>query len=188
MLNYNQHPSRHVNRRINRSQVPAAKDFAFAMNNVINEAKKHLLATQQRQKSYVDTKRHDMSYEMESEMFFTTSNIKLKTLGARKLLPRWIGPFEIVKRFGVVTFHLKLPDNIGIHNVFNVFFLKPYNAYGRVKPPPLPVIENHDILYGVECVLENMRLEGVIPVPLNSTSSSGSVIGLSITIKSLNLI
>ena len=48
LLNYGQHPSTPVNRRINGSQVPAAKDFALAMSNVISEAKKHLLAAQQR--------------------------------------------------------------------------------------------------------------------------------------------
>ena len=143
-----------VNRRISGSQVPAAKDFALAMSNVISEAKKHLLAAQQRQKSYADTKRRDVSYEVGSEVLLSTSNIKLKTPGARKLLPRWIGPFEIVKRIGVVAYRLKLPETMGIHNVFHVSLLKPYKANGRVKPPPPPVIENHNISYEVECVLQ----------------------------------
>jgi hypothetical protein len=37
-------------------------------------------------------------------------------------------------------------------------------------------------------VFYNMRLEKVVPIPLNSTSSSGSITGLSITLGSLNLI
>jgi hypothetical protein len=65
--------------------------------------------------------------------------------------------------------------------------LKPYKANGRVKPPPPPVIENHDISYEVERVLQH-EVRGSRPVPLNSTSSSGSVMGLSITLGSLNLI
>jgi hypothetical protein len=56
LLNYGQHPSTPVNRRISRSEVSAAKDFVLAMSNVISETKKHLLVAQQRQKSYADTK------------------------------------------------------------------------------------------------------------------------------------
>jgi hypothetical protein len=115
-----------------------------------------------------------VSYEVGSEVLLSTSNIKLKTLGARKLLSRWIGPFEIVKRVGVVVYCLKLPESMGIHNVFHISLLKPYKANDRVKPLPPPVIENHDISYEVG-VFYNMRLEGAVPVPLNSTSSSGSV-------------
>jgi hypothetical protein len=96
-----------------------------------------------------------VSYEVGSEVLLSTSNIKLKTPGARKLLPRWIGPFEIVKRIGVVAYRLKLPETMEIHNVFHVSLLKPYKANGRVKPPPPPVIENHDISYEVERVLQH---------------------------------
>ena len=79
LLNYGQHPSTPVNRRISGSQVPATNFFALAMSNVISKTKKHLLATQQRQKSYDDTKRCDVLYEVGSEVFLSTSNIKLKT-------------------------------------------------------------------------------------------------------------
>ena len=88
LLNYGQHPSTLVNRMISGSQILAIKDFTLAMGTVISEAKKHLLAVQQRQKSYADTKQRDVSYEVGSEVLLSYSNIKLKTLGARKLLPR----------------------------------------------------------------------------------------------------
>ena len=155
LSNYGQNPSTDVNRRINDSQDPAAKDFALAMSNVISEPKKHLLAAQQRQKNYADTKRRDVSYDVGSKVLLSTSNIKLKTPGARKLLLRWIGPFEIIKRIGVVAYCLKLLETMGIHNVFHVSLLKPYKANGRVKPPPPPVIENHDISYEVKRVLQH---------------------------------
>ncbi|KAL8256235.1 hypothetical protein R6Q59_031302 [Mikania micrantha] len=42
-----------------------------------------------------------------------------------KLSPRYVGPFEILKRIGPVAYQLKLPDEIsGVHDVFHVSNLK----------------------------------------------------------------
>ena len=76
-----------MNRKINEVQVPTTKDFVVAMINVISEAKKHLLASQQRHKFFVDTKQCDVSYEVEFEVLLSISKIKLKALNVRKLLP-----------------------------------------------------------------------------------------------------
>jgi len=42
-----------------------------------------------------------------------------------KLAPRYIGPFRIVDRIGVVFYRLELPDSLAdVHNVFHVSMLK----------------------------------------------------------------
>jgi hypothetical protein len=76
----------------------------------MQEAKKHLLAAQNRQKSYADTKRREISFDVGTQVLLNTSNIKLKMPGARKLLPRWIGPFKVLKKVGKVAYKLELPE------------------------------------------------------------------------------
>ena len=45
----------------------------------------------------------------------------------KKLAPRYIGPFEILKRVGMVTYRLALPLNLSqVHPVFHVLMLRKY--------------------------------------------------------------
>ena len=44
-----------------------------------------------------------------------------------KLLPRFIGPFEILERIGSVAYRLALPPSmLGVHEVFHVSMLRKY--------------------------------------------------------------
>ena len=83
----------------------------------------------------------------------STSNIKLKMPGARKLLPRWIGPFKVVKKVGKVAYKLELPETLKIHDVFDISLLKSYKTSGKVQPPPPPILEDDELSFVVERVL-----------------------------------
>ena len=40
-----------------------------------------------------------------------------------KLVARYCGPFDILKRIGLVAYEITLPLNIRVHNVFHVSLL-----------------------------------------------------------------
>ena len=49
-----------------------------------------------------------------------------------KLKPRYVGPFEILKKVGKLAYELALPPHMQhIHNVFHVSMLKRYNPDSR---------------------------------------------------------
>ena len=53
-----------------------------------------------------------------------------------KLLPRFIGPFEILERVGTVAYRLALPPSMsGVHEVFHVSMLRKY------APDPTHVVD-----------------------------------------------
>ena len=114
------------------------------MTHVIGLTNKHLIvAKQQQQKFYADKHIREVSFEVDEQMFVSIANIKLKVLGARKFLPRWIGPFRIVKRIGVVAYGVQLPNTFKIHDVFHVSLLRPYVADDMVQPSPPPIFEEN---------------------------------------------
>ena len=49
---------------------------------------------------------------------------------SRKLAPRYVGPFEVLKAVGDRAFKLKLPEHVRMHNVFHVSAIKPYHTDG----------------------------------------------------------
>ena len=49
-----------------------------------------------------------------------------------KVSPRYIGPFEVLKRVGEVAYELALPPRLsGVHQVFHVSMLKRYHGDGN---------------------------------------------------------
>ena len=75
-----------------------------------------------------------------------------------KLLPRFVGPFEILKRVGTVAYRLALPPSMsGVHEVFHVSMLRKYT------PDPAHVVNwgqievdtNGTFQEGPVCILDS---------------------------------
>jgi hypothetical protein len=74
---------------------------------------------------------------------------------SRKLLPKWIGPFEVVQIVGPVANKLKMNPGSRVHHVFHISLLEPYREDGRVQPPPPPIEIEGPLKYEVKPILEH---------------------------------
>jgi hypothetical protein len=87
----------------------------------------NLRVAQTRQKSYADNRRRPLEFEEGDHVYLKVSPLRgiRRFKVKRKLSPRFIGPFLILKRVGEVAYQLELPDHLAdVHDVFHVSQLK----------------------------------------------------------------
>jgi len=100
--------------------------------DAIDKIRKRMKAAQSRQKSYADKRRKDLEFEVGNMVFLKVAPMKgVMRFGQKgKLSPRYIGPFEILKRVRKLAYELALsPSLSGIHDTFHVSMLRKYIAY-----------------------------------------------------------
>ena len=146
LLNYGRHPRTPAAvifrpRGGAASSVPAAEDFVELMDNLRKRATEAITSAQSSQKAYADGKRKLVTFSVGEKVLLSTQNLKLKDAGSRKLLPRYIGPFEITHDLGKCAYRLKLPSKLKCHPVFHVSLLRKWRASGNYQPPPWELIQ-----------------------------------------------
>jgi hypothetical protein len=134
------------------TSIQVLNKFHTTLQESLALAKTAIQAAQQRQKHYADQSRRPVQYEVGARVLLNTLHVGLKCKGARKLWPRFIGPFPILARVGELAYKLELPPALKIHNVLHVSKLRPFFDDGRVQPPPLPELADGELEYEVEMV------------------------------------
>ena len=136
------------------SENPDASAYLRRHRLALDAAKQALTNAVQRYKSYADQKRTDRCFAVGDEVLLSTEHLKIATAdGKRKLLPRFVGPFKVLDRVGVVSYRIALPQCMKCHPVFHVSKLKPYSKSVRFQPPPVPQAVDGEFEYEVEAIL-----------------------------------
>jgi hypothetical protein len=68
---------------------------------------------------------------------FSLELVERKGLG-KKLMPQYLGPFEVLKVVSPTAYRIRLPDAYGMHNVINVEHLKLYHCTTASNRPYIP--------------------------------------------------
>ncbi|CAL5371561.1 unnamed protein product [Camellia sinensis] len=112
-------------------RCPAAYRFARAKQDMLDEAQDSLAKASKRMKKYADKGRRPLEFKVGDKVLLKLTPQIWKKISSktahRGLVPKYDGPFEILKRVGNVAYRLKLPDRLKIHPTIHVSYLKPYN-------------------------------------------------------------
>ena len=86
-------------------------------------------------------------------VWLKSNNLQLPSTSARKLAPRWVGPFPIVERIGAVSYRLQLPAHWKVHPTFHISLLKLHHGPTRPNQAPVFVVDGQSSEYEVERIL-----------------------------------
>jgi len=84
---------------------------------------------------------------------------------ARKLTPRFVGPFTVAQRTSPNTYRLTFPPTVRTHPIINSKFLRPFHSPSSLRPhvpaPPPITVDDH-MEYEVETIVDHRRRRGRI--------------------------
>ncbi|GKD79975.1 hypothetical protein Tco_1342596, partial [Tanacetum coccineum] len=123
--------------------------------------KKRIQAARDRQKSYADKRRKPLEFEVGDKVTLKVSPwkgvIRFDKWG--KLNPRYIGPFKILAKVGMLAYQLELPEQLSrVHSTFHVSNLKKCFV-DKPLAIPLDEIQIDDKLNFIEEPVEIMDRE-----------------------------
>ena len=152
MLNYGRHPHMPASMPAS-SPVPEALKFTQTQQFMLKRANACLEAAQQRQRRYADERRREQSFAVHQRVMLSTKNLSLagKSFGTKKLLPLWIGTYQVDELVGPAACRVKLPAWLKVHDVFHVSLLKDY--HGEEPTPPMPILVEGQEEFEVESIL-----------------------------------
>ncbi|KAJ9515787.1 hypothetical protein QJQ45_008685 [Haematococcus lacustris] len=110
---------------------PSARKLSEWWQSNVKQARHFMEQAQQRQAYLANKGRRDVEFSPDQLVLLSTKNLRLKPGKAKKLLPRFIGPFRVLEHVGPVAVRLDLPPAMArMHPVFHVALLRPYTTVG----------------------------------------------------------
>jgi hypothetical protein len=86
-----------------------------------------MLAARVKQTRSANGKRQACPFVKGDLVYLSTKNLKFEKGLARKLIPKYIGPYLIIRDYGNNSFQIELPSNLrqrGVHDVFHASLLR----------------------------------------------------------------
>ncbi|KAL0168811.1 hypothetical protein M9458_037033, partial [Cirrhinus mrigala] len=149
------------------SDLPAVNSWFRRSEQTWNRAHVHLQRAVRRTQAQADRRRRpNPTYEPGQWVWLSTRDLRLH-LPCKKLSPRYVGPFKIVRQITPVSFRLALPPEYRISPTFHVSLLKPAGPPDgggildeTASQRPAPLLIDGEEAYRVNTILDSRRRSG----------------------------
>jgi len=98
-------------------------------NEKVKKIQERLKTSLSRQKSYADQRRSSLNFFAGDHVFLRVTPFTSvgRMIRSKKLTPKFIEPYQILRRIGLIAYELALPPFLAnIHNIFHVSQLRKY--------------------------------------------------------------
>ncbi|KAL0196887.1 hypothetical protein M9458_005427, partial [Cirrhinus mrigala] len=149
------------------SDLPAVNSWFRRSEQTWNRAHVYLQRAVRRTQAQADRRRRpNPTYEPGQWVWLSTRDLRLH-LPCKKLSPRYVGPFKIVRQITPVSFRLALPPEYRISPTFHVSLLKPAGPPDgggildeTASQRPAPLLIDGEEAYRVNTILDSRRRSG----------------------------
>ncbi|XP_072054281.1 uncharacterized protein [Arachis hypogaea] len=136
--------------RLNQLQISTSvlgPDLIAETTEKIKKIRERILTAQSQQKSYVDQRRKPLEFKVGEHIFLrVTPTTRIgRVIKTKKLNRRFIGPFEILRRFVPVAYQVALPPHLSnLHDVFHLSQLRKHTSdtTHMLEPESIELREN----------------------------------------------
>ena len=135
--------------------MPDAVELTDLMQFGTQRAVDCLERAQQQQKVHAEKGHRDVTYEVGDKLFLNTKNVCARSAGTPNVVPRWAGPYKVLKRVGNAAYHLELPAELKWHPVFHVSLFHPWTETKRLQPPPPRLLLNGQQVWTDDRILDH---------------------------------
>lgn len=113
------------------SEYPGVRVFAQRMKDAVMAAHDAIIAARVKQTRHANKHRKPAPFEKGDLAYLSTKNLTLPKGRARKLVPKFIGPYKILRDYGNNSYQLDLPAELkqrGLHDGFHTSRLRIHKA------------------------------------------------------------
>jgi transposase InsO family protein len=128
-LNFGRIPRPMVWTSADSSEFAGVRVFAQRLKGALIAAHDSILAARVKQIRSANRRRQVAPFQKDELVYISTKNMTFPKGLARKLVPKYVGPYPIIRDFGNNSFRVQIPDSMrqrGIHDVFHSSLLRPH--------------------------------------------------------------
>ncbi|KAI4900897.1 hypothetical protein NFI96_007222 [Prochilodus magdalenae] len=142
--------------------VPSAVQLVQRCRRAWQKARTAIKAATKVQKRNADRKRQPGPMFRPGQMVWLSARDLPLRVKSRKLAPRYVGPFKILRRINPVTYRLLLPRSMRCNPTFHVSRLKPVicSTLTPAPTPPAPRLLDGHPAYTVRQLLDVRKVRG----------------------------
>ena len=107
------------------------EEFPKAIKEVQDQVKLQLQNSNLKYKEFADQKRREVQFKVGNLVWAYLKKEILPQMKHTKLLPKKVGPCQILEKYGQNAYKIQLPTDIGISPIFNVCDLTLYKGFEK---------------------------------------------------------
>ena len=126
-LNFGRMPRSMIWNHASSEEYPAVRNFAMQKKLALMSAHDSILAARVKQTRDANKKRQTVPFKAGDLVYLSSKHVSFPKGLARKLIPKFLGPYKVLRDFGNSSFQVELPPHLkrrGVHDVFHSSLLR----------------------------------------------------------------